>query len=217
MRLAEKYRPRSLDSVVGQPKACAAVARLIATQSVGGRAFWISGASSTGKTTLARILADTIADTFFTTELVGREVTKATLDRIAAEFGLSASGKGGRAWVINEAHGLSKQSIERLLDLLESIPAHCVVIFTTTRDGQEALFEDQIDAVPLLSRCIPLRLTNQGLADAAAPMLQQIAQSEGLDGQPVAAYKRLMQRCGNNIRSAIQRIEAGEMLAGGEA
>jgi replication-associated recombination protein RarA len=217
MRLAEKYRPRSLDSVIGQPKACAAIARLFATKSVGGRAFWFSGASATGKTTLARILADSIADGFFTTEIVGREVTKGTLDRIESEFGLSAWGKGGRAWIINEAHGLSKQSIERLLDVLESIPAHCVVIFTTTRDGQEALFEDQIDAVPLLSRCIPFRLTNQGLADAAAPMLQQIAQTEGLDGQPVAAYKRLMQRCGNNIRAAIQRIEAGEMLVGGEA
>ena len=51
--LYEQYRPRTLDEVVGQPKAVAVVRRLI-DNGAGGRAVWISGPSGSGKTTLAK-------------------------------------------------------------------------------------------------------------------------------------------------------------------
>lgn len=51
------------------------------------------------------------------------------------------------------------------------------------------------------------------MADALAPRLLEIARAESLDGQPVEAYKRLMQRCKNNIRAALCEIESGAMLA----
>jgi len=210
-RLYDKFRPHTLTDVIGQPKACSIAQGYIDRELVGGHCFWLSGMSGIGKTTIARILAESIADPFFVTEVVGREVSKSFLDDFARESRLHAMGKGGRAWIVNEAHGLSKAAIERLLDLCESLPSHVCLIFTTTRDGQEALFEDQIDASPLLSRCVPIPLTNQGLAKAAAPRLREIAQSEGLDGQPEAAYVKLMQDCKNNIRAALQRIEAGCM------
>ena len=50
MTLAEKYRPKTLQEVVGQDKACKVISGL---PSVGGRAFYITGKSGTGKTTLA--------------------------------------------------------------------------------------------------------------------------------------------------------------------
>lgn len=40
----------------------------------------------------------------------------------------------------------------------------------------------------------------------------EIAQAEGLDGQPLAKYKRLVQDCKNSMRAVLQRIDAGEML-----
>jgi replication-associated recombination protein RarA len=211
-RLYDKHRPTSLADVVGQPKACASLKRLFDGNSVGGQAFFIAGASGTGKSTLGRIIAGELADPFFVETAIGRECTPKAIAKWQDAARLTAWGRGGRAFIVEEAHGLGKASIEAFLDWLERLPRHCVVIFTTTKDGAEQLFEEQIDAHPLLSRCIALRLTNQGLAEPFAELAQRIALAEGLDGQPLAAYKRLVQRCKNNMREVLQAIAAGEMV-----
>lgn len=210
--LYEKYRPRTFADVVGQPKAVKLLEGIANRSGFGGQAFWISGATGTGKTTLARIIAETVADAFFAHELVGRKLTPRQLDQIESDSHLYALGKGGRVWIINEAHGLSKPVIEQLLDFLEGLPGHCVVIFTTTRDGQEELFEGQIDAHPLLSRCIEVRLTNQGLAEAFAQLTCKIADAEGLNGQGLPAALKLVKRCHNNMRAALEAVFAGELM-----
>ena len=86
---------------------------------------------------------------------------------------------GGRAFIVNEAHGLRAAIVRRLLCMFEPIPPHIVWIFTTTAEGQEKLFEDLDDAHPLLSRCTRLELSRRGLAEVFAQRAKTIAEVEG--------------------------------------
>jgi replication-associated recombination protein RarA len=212
MSLYERYRPQTFADVLGQDKAVGEIKNTLA-RGWGGQAFWISGASGTGKSTLAWIIAKIGADEFFVEHVESaRKMTPSELDKIEETLMQYPFGhKTGRAVIIDEAHGLRKDIIERLLGLLEKIPSHVVWIFTTTKDGQGRLFDNHDDAGPLLSRCFSITLTNQGLAKLFAERVQTIAKQEGMDGKPLAAYVRLAQTCKNNCRAMLQEVEKGVM------
>ena len=211
--LFEQYRPSAWPEVIGQPKALAIVERL-RPRGLGGRAYWIAGSTGTGKTTIARLLAAELADEINIEEVDATGMMPADVKRMERDshyFGIGE--KSGRVFIINESHGLRRNSLRQLLTTLERIPAHAAFIFTTTNAGQDSLFDEQIDAHPLLSRCIEIPLARRGLTEAFAERAQEIAQAENLDGQPIAAYVRLLKNCRNNFRDALTKIEAGAMLA----
>lgn len=212
-QLHEQYRPRVWAEVIGQDKVLARIDAL-RRRGLGGRSYWIAGASGTGKTTIAKLLAAEIADDFGIEELDAKDCTPVLLKSIERSMHMRPLGGRGRAVIVNEAHGLCAPAIRQLLVMLERLPSHVAWIFTTTRAGQEALFDDCIDAHPLLSRCTVLSLTTQGLAKAFAARAKAIAQAEGLDGRPIEAYVRLVQDHHNNFRAVLQEIEAGRMLEG---
>ena len=215
-QLHETYRPKSWLEVVGQDKALARIDALRG-RGLSGRAYWISGPSGTGKTTIARLLADEVCHVTMIDEIDASDLTPAKCREIEHALALFGWGKGGRAIIVNEAHGLRRDTIRQLLVMLERLPSHAMVIFTTTWAGEELLFDGSEDAHPLLSRCIELRLTNQGLAQSFAERAATIADREGLNGRSIAEYVKLARDCRNNLRAMLQRIEAGDMLAAGGA
>ena len=180
MQLALKHRPGTWADVVGQDKAVQRLTSLRDSRGFGGRAYWITGASGTGKTTLAQLIAADLAGEFCTEELDAGTLTPTDLENVERTARTRGMGdKGGRVWIVNEAHGLSKRVVRQLLVWLERLPPHVAVIFTTTNDGQEALFEGTEDAHPLLSRCLPVPLSRRDLAKPFAARARAIAAPSG--------------------------------------
>lgn len=219
MQLYEKYRPSKFNEVVGQEKAIKRLSCIARTTGIKGQVFWIVGESGTGKTTLARIIAGYAASSFTTYEIDAQDLSIDMVrewERKCQLKPLSYDGKpAGYAFVINEAHGLSNKVVSRLQTVLEDpyVQKNGTWVFTTTNQGQDRLFGDKFDACPFLSRavCVDLEFSKDSLT-AMAQRLSEIADIEGVNGKPLDAYIGLVSNCKGNMRQALQRIAAGEML-----
>ena len=73
MQLHEQYRPQKWSDVIGQDKVIARIQR--SQRGLAGRAFWVSGQSGTGKTTIARLIAVEVADEMNIEEMDSGDLT----------------------------------------------------------------------------------------------------------------------------------------------
>ena len=226
MQLYRKYRPRRLPQIVGQSAAVRKVRAVIDRAGYDGGALWIGGKTGTGKTTLAQVIANelsnrglspverrAVADTrsWTYTEIDGDKCSVEVVRDLdgQAQTGACPWADTWRVWIVNEAQAMTGRAVQAWLTLLERLPSRWVVIFTSTVD-QVDLFGDF--AGPFSSRCVQIRLTNQGLATAFARLVHGIARREGLNGHPRARYEKLAKDLGNNCRAMLQAVESGELL-----
>lgn len=215
--LGEKYKPACFEEVAGQTEALAVLAHLRNNGGLGGHAFWLSADSGQGKTAIADLIALEVAGEPWAVAVFDdpSQLTSEALDEIRRHQTYRPLGKG-LAYIVNEAHGLRRDQVRKLLGLTDTgrIKPWVVWCFTTTRKGQQALFEGVDDAAPMMSRCVilPMRPASDLDLDFAL-RARKIAQTEGLDGKPLDCYLSLARSLKCNLRAMLSAIEAGAMRA----
>lgn len=216
--LHEEFRPRTFADVAGQDEAVRAIERVLA-RGWGGRAWWITGASGTGKTTLAKLIADYGASEFGTEEIEAGRLTPAALRELERGYCCRTLPQGerqltGRAMIVNECHALRRDSVRSLLDAMERLPGHTCWIFTTTKIGQQSLFDDDPsgDCAPLISRCVEVVLEDgAAFIEALAVYIKKCAVKAGCDGLPLPVYQAALQSKRGNGRAVFQAVESGQL------
>lgn len=169
MELYRKYRPETLDDMVGNEATIKAVKKELEN---GSHVFLMTGPAGTGKTTLARIIAKEVgADDLGIHEINSAENRGIDTAREIMEQMryLPSTGKAN-VWILDEIHQQTNASQNALLKPLEDTPEHVYFFLCTT--NPEKLIK------PLVSRCSVV--TMQPLKDSEmAFLLKRTSKAEG--------------------------------------
>ena len=169
----------------------------------------------TGKTTVARILAEEYTQTDFTiVELVGRDVSVDDIREYERHMAFCPMGKG-RCLIINEAQDLSDSAVSLLLSLVEKVNGskYDMIVFTAMVDVLELKNDPMNRWRALIGRC-----NHVEFADTDSPVFRQevveylegVAAMEGVHGVDL---QTLCERAGWSIRAALNALDMQERRA----
>ena len=199
--LTERYRPETLDNIIGQQKAVKTLQKWAQIADRGALIF--EGPSGVGKTSAAYALArqlgvDPKGPDF--RKIEAQECDVRTVRELDDKITLSSWGKQRwRVWLIDEAHTMSRQARNRMLSLLENLPPYRLVVLTTTEYGP--FCED--DPI-LFSRLLRVHFVKPHI-DGIVALLERIALEVTGNGEALP-YEQIVRNCRSNIRLCIQEL-----------
>ena len=203
--LYRKYRPVSLDTVVGQDSVVVPLKEAIKTGKFS-HAYIFTGPRGCGKTSVARIFAHEIngfkyelEDSYVDIiEIDGASNTGIDNIRDLREKAMIAPTEGKyKVYIIDEFHMLSKSAFNALLKILEEPPEHVIFLFATTNIEKAP--------VTILSRA---QVFTFKLADNETMQkhLSSIAEKEGIKISS-DALKIIVRRGGGSFRDSISLLD----------
>ncbi len=213
--LARKYRPKSFDTLVGQPHVVRALTNALTQQRLH-HAYLFTGTRGVGKTTIARILAKSLnCETGITATPCGvcnacteidrgrfvdlLEVDAASNTQVDAMRELLDNAQYAptvgrfKVYIIDEVHMLSKSAFNAMLKTLEEPPAHVKFILATT-DPQKV-------PVTVLSRCLQFNL-RQMASTTISEHLQNVLGQENISFES-AAISLISRAAAGSMRDAL--------------
>lgn len=194
MELYKKYRPETLDAVVGNGAVVAALKSL--DKDAVPHAILFTGPSGCGKTTLARILSGILG----VAEADYREVDSGdfrgidTIRDIRRQMAFAPMAGPCRMWVIDECHQLSNDAQNAFLKALEDTPTHVYFVLCTT--NPEKLLKT------IRTRCTTYELQALSPEVIGKELLMPVCRAEGKK-PPLEVLKIISRDCLGSARAAL--------------
>lgn len=199
--LADQIRPSTLDDVVGQRQLLAAgkpLRRIIESGKIPNMIFY--GPSGVGKTTVARIIADSTSMTLH--KLNGTAASTADIRDVVAEVG-TFSGMNGILLYLDEIQYFNKKQQQLLLEYMEN--GQITLIASTTENPYFAVYNALISRSTVFEfKPVPPEELERAVARGFRCMEQQLGEkihlSDGVCGW-------IARGCGGDVRKAMNTVE----------
>ena len=199
--LADQIRPSTLDDVVGQRQLLAAgkpLRRIIESGKIPNMIFY--GPSGVGKTTVARIIADSTSMTLH--KLNGTSASTADIRDVVAEVG-TFSGMNGILLYLDEIQYFNKKQQQLLLEYMEN--GQITLIASTTENPYFAVYNALISRSTVFEfKPVPPEELERAVARGFRCMEQQLGEkihlSDGVCGW-------IARGCGGDVRKAMNTVE----------
>lgn len=200
MPLHIDYRPKTLREMAGNNATIESLSAILSREKDIPHAFLFTGASGCGKTTLGRIVANTLG----CSSNDYREIDSAdfrgidSIREIRQQARLKPMVGNVKVWLLDEVHKLTNDAMNALLKILEDTPSHVYFILCTT-DPEKLL-------KTIKSRC--MQFTVNPLSEKQMTRhLKKVVEQEGVTDFPEEAYALIHQNSLGHVRAALVLLD----------